>query len=162
MLQPSFTCADTGFRRLYSALAVTNVSECCLSQQPCYRGARDVAPATRWFGFGSTFVHRWVRDFNVPWITTWSSTGAPLSLFPWLNPASLQDGLVLTSHQTYRPKVTKRKRCHGFLERCVSVSLMLRHSSDAVHMQHTCRIATPAGRRTIARRRNKKRRYLTV
>ena len=34
----------------------------------------------------------------------------------WLD--GLADGLVLTSHQTYKPKVLKRKREHGFLKRC--------------------------------------------
>lgn len=41
-------------------------------------------------------------------IDTW--TLFPAGLTMW-------DGLTLTSHQTYRPKVLKRKRTHGFLKR---------------------------------------------
>lgn len=71
-----------------------------------------------------------------------SSTGAPLWTNGWVGlqahlPSSLDflgrlssilpgswldglaEGLVLTSHQTYRPKVRKRKRSHGFLKRRV-------------------------------------------
>lgn len=30
------------------------------------------------------------------------------------------DSIMMTSQQTYRPKVLKRKRCHGFLKRCAT------------------------------------------
>lgn len=32
--------------------------------------------------------------------------------------AEPEDSIMMTSQQTYKPKVYKRKRCHGFLKRC--------------------------------------------
>lgn len=168
-LQQSLKCSSSFASRLYSALSVSDIPECLHREQhaPCTQQQWSW-PKGAWSTFRSDSPIQWFNELNVPWLSSWVSRRQPTSIFPWLDLGTLQDGLVLTSHQTYRPKVTKRKRCHGFLKRHVLKLLPIllfgiacgrAHKHRSVHM---CRIASQGGRRTLERRRNKKRRYLTV
>lgn len=68
---------------------------------------------------GASFITGWTIGYSRA-VThdIFRTAGGIVPAFSAIDGAPISQGIWLTSHQTYKPNVYKRKQCHGFLKRC--------------------------------------------
>lgn len=86
------------------------------SSQVC---AGYTSSVPRWSPVGASFISGWTVGYSRA-VTQdiFRASGGIFPGFAALDSAPISQGIWLTSHQTYKPNVYKRKQCHGFLKRC--------------------------------------------
>ena len=133
------------------------------SERTCLRSA---AALPRSVPSCPSVVAGWVSGFTRAVLQDlFRGAGGCIPGFAALDSIPITDGIWLTSHQTYKPNVYKRKQCHGFLKRyvcicCISAESKGRNRIPDVHV--CCRLASSGGRRTLHRRKVKKRARLSL
>ena len=122
-LSRSLGCCSASMRRSYASLS----SSCRLDGAwTGYYGPDFVPPVTRTLAGATTGILPFATSQLCAWQLQMPTASQVIGRLSGILPRAwvdgLTDGLVLTSHQTYRPKVLKRKREHGFLKRCGNYS----------------------------------------
>lgn len=137
-----------------------------LAEESCV-GARtiDRSPAKR-STLSSHFIAGWISGYGHGFMK--SLLHGDNGLWPGfaaLDVPSVSQGIWLTSHQTYKPNVYKRKHCHGFLKRYSDHFVgrfIIRECNVGAELFLWCRLASSGGRRTLKRRKIKKRSRLSL